>query len=88
MLYDKALFKEITQYTMPPREKVIIDNSPVFSYIAKATQTIVDSGFYVHILTTPMILLKFGNYMVIKSNSDIITRPKQRTKFAIFGYNM
>jgi hypothetical protein len=42
-LYEKALFKEIKQYTMPPREKIIIDNSPVFSYIAKATQTIVDS---------------------------------------------
>jgi len=26
-MYDKALFKEITQWTMPTREKVIIDNS-------------------------------------------------------------
>jgi hypothetical protein len=39
-LYDQALFKEITQWSMPTREKVIIDNSPMFSYITKATQTI------------------------------------------------
>jgi len=41
-MYDKALFKEITQWTMPTREKVIIDNSQMFSYIPRATQTITD----------------------------------------------
>ena len=38
-LYDKPLFREITQEKMPERDKVMIDNSPYFSLIAKATQT-------------------------------------------------
>ena len=41
-LYDKALFMEITQLSMPKREKVVIDNSPSFNTLQRATYTVTD----------------------------------------------
>ena len=38
-LYDKALFKEKTQFKMPQREKVSFNNSPYFNSLQRATYT-------------------------------------------------